>query len=192
MSRLSFAPGCQLSFGFDSRVRRLSSDGMPDSLLACTTWQGAATTLETRRRIFFSMRTGNPAEVTALRKPPYKHAQLAWQSQNSGMHKPPLPLPCISLSKDLPSVTSISAMAAADILLHSILAGHKGKKGHSWLKPWLHTALVSVHLCPRCYAPPCTQGNRVTHICTVPTWEPGACKRTDKVVNMPNCNHKKS
>lgn len=64
-----------------------------------------------------------------------------------------LPLLCTSLSKDPSSVASISAMDATHISLLSILSRCEGKKGHSYLKPWLHSALVSVHLCPRKHVP---------------------------------------
>lgn len=63
------------------------------------------------------------------------------------------PLPCTSLSKDPSSVASISAMDSTHISLLSILTRREGKKGRSCLKPWLHTALVSVHLCPHKHVP---------------------------------------
>lgn len=141
--------------------------------------------LETLQRIFSSMRTGNPAEVPVHvpvpQEPPYKHAQLVWQSQERGKHLQ-LPLRCISLSKDPSSVTSTSATAAADISLHSIVTGHEGKNGHSCLKPWLRTALVSVHLCLRKHVPiMCLPACRAMESCMFVLCRPGSSVPVNKL-----------
>lgn len=93
-----------------------------------------------------------------------------------------LPLPCISLSKDPSGVTSTSATAAADISLHSILAGHKRKNRQSCLKPWLHTALVSVHLWPHKHMPAmCLAVCRAMESCTFVLCWPGSSVPVNKL-----------
>lgn len=146
--------------------------------------------LESWQRIFFSMRTGNLAEVPAQ----LCTAGLAIPGAGASPNLQ-LPLTCVSLSKDPSSVTSTSAMAAADISLHRILTRHKGKNRRSCLKPWLCTARVSVHLCPRKHVPAmCVPASRAMESRTFVlcrTWELSACKQTDGAVNVPNCNQKK-
>lgn len=197
MSCLSFTPGCQLPFVFDNGVRLLSSDGSPDSRLACTAWQGAAILHWKHGRGFSS-----PWELETLQSYQYcgslrtNTLSRLGNPGSRGKHKPPAPLALhFSLQRPIKCCLNFchsrcrrftsqhpreTRREKRTLLFKAPVASSTGFS--SPLPTWTHA----------CYVPPCVQGNGVLHACAVPTWELSACKQTDEVVNVPNCNCKKT